>query len=147
MQLIRRKKGKSKLNLQTKKKSFLHIAHTDSHSLPFSPISLISRRHACSFVCCEGSKSVFMFNNGKNIFMQTFTGLCEGFIKKTRRCKLQLYSTLFSEQDKNLLLLFHFLFSQCSSAYIASARKLPIPEGASNSKQNPAGCRAIDIKL
>lgn len=145
MQLIRGKKSKSKLNLQSKKKSFLNISRTHSHSLPFPPVSLKSRTHACSFVCCEGSKGVF--NNGKNIFMQTFTGLCEGFMKKTRRCKPQLYSTFFSGQDKDLILLFHFLFSQCSSAYIASARKLPVPEGASNSKQNPAGCRAIDRKL
>lgn len=76
-----------------------------------------------------------------------FTGLCEGFIKKTIRRKPQLHSTLFFGQDKNLLLLFHFWFSQSSSAYIASDRKLPVPEGASNSKQNPAGCRAIDRNL
>lgn len=88
-----------------------------------------------------------MFNNGKNIFMQVFTGSCEGFIKKTRRCKPQLYNTLFSRQNKNLLLLFPIWFSQCSSAYTASARKLPVPEGASNSKQNPAGFKAIDRKL
>lgn len=88
-----------------------------------------------------------MFNNGKNIFIQAFTGLCDGFIKKTRRHKPQLFSTLFSGQDKNLLLLFYFWFSQCSSAYIATVTKLTLPEGASNAKQNPAGCRPIDRKL
>lgn len=56
MQLIGGKKKVNQNCLQTKKKSFLHISHMHSHSLPFPPISLKSRMHACSFLCCEGSK-------------------------------------------------------------------------------------------
>lgn len=52
-----------------------------------------------------------------------------------------------SGQDESLLLSFHFCFSQRSSAYIAAGRKLPVPEGVSNSKQSPAGHRPVDKKL
>lgn len=50
--------------------------NTHTHSLLFPPISLKSRMHACSFVCCKGLKNVA--DTGKNIFIQTFTELCEG---------------------------------------------------------------------
>lgn len=116
-----------------------------THTLTsITPVSLKSRTHTCSFVCCEGLKNVF--NTGENIFIQTFTGLCKGFIKKTRRHKPQTFSMLNSGQDKNLLL-FHFWFSQHSSFYIVTGRKLTVCEGASNSKQNPAGHRPIGKKL
>lgn len=106
MQLIRGTKVNQNC-FQTKKKSFLHISRTHSLSLPFPPISLKSRMHACPFVCCEGSKHVF--NNGKNIFMQAFTGLCKGSIKKTIRRKPQLYSTSFSGQEKKFAFVVSFL--------------------------------------
>lgn len=67
-------------------------------SLPFPPVSLKSRTHACSFVCYEGLKNVF--NTGENIFIQTFSGLCEGFIKKTSRHKHQTFSTLNLDKIK-----------------------------------------------
>lgn len=83
--------------------------------------------HICPFLCREGLNNVF--STGETIFIQIVTGSCEIFIKKRRRHKPQMFCTLNSGQDKNLLLLFHFWFSQCSMAYIAAGRKLPFLKG------------------
>lgn len=55
MQLIRGRKVNQNF-LQTKRKNFLHISCTHSHSFPFPPISLKSRVYSCSLVCSKAQK-------------------------------------------------------------------------------------------